>query len=172
MKRTNARFIARAAIIAAVYAVITLLPVIREFSFLSIQIRISEALTALAYVDPAAIPGLYIGALIANIASPLGVIDVVFGALLTLFAAIFTYLIGLFFRKRQDSLKKYVGPLVALLPVLLFNAFGVAALLNYVYELPYLPTVLSVGIGEFIAVYIFGYPLLLAVMRLQIYGES
>jgi uncharacterized membrane protein len=169
MKKIDARFIARAAMIAAVYAVITLLPVLREFSFMQIQLRVSEALTVFAYLDPAAIPGLYIGAFLANLASPLGWPDFVFGSLLTLFAAFTTYGIGLIFRRFSSWAKNYAGPLVALLPVVLFNAFGVALELSLIFKIPYWPTVLTVGTGEFIAVYILGYPLLQIIMRLNIY---
>lgn len=68
----------KSAVIAALYAVLTwALPAI---SYGPLQFRISEVLTLLAYFQPALIPGLTIGTVLANIVSPLGLIDVLFGA--------------------------------------------------------------------------------------------
>lgn len=156
--------IARAGLIAAIYAVlVNLLPFI---SFFALQVRVAEALTVLAYIDATAILGLYVGALIANLSSPFGPIDIFFGSFLTLVAAVLTYLIGVYFKKNTSyKTYRYIGPLFALLPVVLVNAFGVAYILKIAAKLPYFASALSVGIGQFIAAYILGYPFLQAVIK-------
>jgi uncharacterized membrane protein len=160
----SAPFLTRAAVIAAIYAVLTIL--LAPVSYGPVQVRISEALTPLAYIDPAAIIGLYVGALIANLFSPFGLIDILFGSLLTLIAAFATWGIGRLFKKfGSEKIYHYIGPLVGILPVVVFNAFGVALILKIAANLPYWPSVLYVGIGEAIAVYVIGYPLLLALMK-------
>ena len=167
MKPSSARFIARAAIIASIYAVITVL--LAPISYGQLQIRLSEMLTPLAYFDPAAILGLYAGAIIANFFSPFGIIDILFGSFLTLIAAVLTYLLGRFFKRYKSEVFRYLGPAIGILPVVLINAFGVAYILNVMIKFPYLLGVFYVGAGEAIAVYGFGYPFLLIVMKLGIY---
>ncbi|RJQ31681.1 MAG: QueT transporter family protein [Actinobacteria bacterium] len=169
MKKIDASFIARAAVIAAIYAVLTVL--LGPFSYGQIQIRLSEALTPLAYVDPAAIIGLYIGCLIANFSpASLGIFDIIFGSALTLVAALSTWRISKLFAKTgNQKLYRYVGPLVATLPVIIYNAFGVAMMLKYLLKLPFLPSVGYVALGEVVAVYVVGYPLFLALMRTGIF---
>ena len=65
MKNKNVTFLTQAAMIAAIYVVLTLL--FRPVSFGEIQVRISEALTILPLFTPAAVPGVFAGCLIANI---------------------------------------------------------------------------------------------------------
>lgn len=74
----SAKTLTKSAIIAALYAALTWgLPAI---SYGPLQFRISEVLTLLAFFNPAFIPGLTVGTILANIVSPLGMIDVLFGA--------------------------------------------------------------------------------------------
>ena len=164
MDDTKTKFVAKAGIIAALYAAITIL--LAPISSGQIQVRVSEALTVLPYFEPAAIPGLFVGCLVANILVGNGPWDIALGPLLTLVAAILTWLIGLVFRKRKSlGLYYYVGPLLALVPPVVINAFGVAYILKIVLDLPYWITVLWVGIGQTIAVYALGYPLLLLLIK-------
>ena len=89
MKRKTiftARFLAEAGIIAALYFALTIAA--QAISFGPIQVRISEALCVLPFFTPAAIPGLFIGVVLANLAgTPLGPYDILFGSLATLVAA-------------------------------------------------------------------------------------
>ncbi|MDO5755185.1 MAG: QueT transporter family protein [Tissierellia bacterium] len=79
--KTNLRFVVDSGIIAALYAVITwILPIA---SYGPLQFRFSEILTLLAFYNPAFIPGLSLGCLLANLPSPFGVYDVIFGTLAT-----------------------------------------------------------------------------------------
>lgn len=79
----------QAAIIAALYAALTI--VIMPASYGVMQFRVSEALTVLPAFTPAAIPGLFIGCMVANLVSPVGVVDVVIGSTATLIAAVASY---------------------------------------------------------------------------------
>ena len=81
MPTNKTRFIARAAIIAAAYAILTLS--LAPIAYGSLQLRLAEALTVLAYFSPAAVCGLTVGCAVANFWSPFGITDVVFGALAT-----------------------------------------------------------------------------------------
>jgi uncharacterized membrane protein len=146
MRFTN-RFISQAAIIAGLYAALTI--GLAFMSYGPIQIRISEALTILPFISIPAIPGLVLGCLVANLFSPVGLPDIIFGSLCTLVAAGLTYLIS-----------KTNKPLLAPLPPVIVNSLGVSLYLHVFYNLPYWLNVLYISIGEIIACYLIGYPLL------------
>ena len=154
------RYITHAAVIAALYAALTVLaaaiPSVGTFMFGPFQVRIAEALTILPFFTPAAIPGLAIGCFISNLVGAAfglggGILDIIFGTLATLAAAWCTS------RIRQS----WFAPL----PPVLFNAFIVAAVLSFTLKMPYWPWVLSVGMGQLIACYGLGYPLLLVLKK-------
>lgn len=136
-------------IIAAVYAVLTL--AFAPLSYGQVQIRFAEALTVLPALTPAAIPGLAVGCLIANILGPGGIVDIVFGTLATLIAAYMSCKMP----------RKWLVPL----PPVIVNAIVVGFILNYLYQLPLIITMGWVGLGELIACYAIGYPLLLLLER-------
>lgn len=137
--------ITTAAIIASVYAAISLL--LAPISFTSIQCRVSEALTILPMIIPPAVPGLFIGCLLANLISGAVWYDVVFGSLATLLAAYLTY----------KSKNKWIG---AAYPVVI-NGVVVGTYLSILYNIPVLPTMLSVAAGQAVACYGIGIPLFL-----------
>lgn len=149
MKST--KFIIQAAIIAAIYAVLTI--AFAPISYGEIQVRISEALTILPYFTPAAVPGLFIGCIIANLLSPVGILDVVFGSLASLIAAYLTY----------RAPKKWLVPL----PPVIVNGIIIGLLLKYAYgvPLPLVALMLYVTIGQTIACYGLGYPLLMVLEK-------
>lgn len=134
---------AEAGIIAALYFALTM--AIAPLSFGQLQLRISEALCILPFFTPAAIPGLFIGCVLANVFSFLGVFDIVFGSLATLAAAFLTYYIK----------NKWLLPV----PTVVVNAFVVGALLYFLADLPFWISALYVGAGEAIACYALGIPL-------------
>jgi uncharacterized membrane protein len=148
----SSRYIAQVGIIASLYAALTVM--LAPISYGPIQLRVSEALTVLPYLTPAAIPGLFIGCLVANVLGGLGIYDVVGGSLLTLFAAFLTYLVA---RTRR--------PVLAPLPPILVNSFGVSFYLHLLFQLPYWFTVVYIAIGEIGACFVLGYPLLLIILR-------
>ena len=145
MKKTN--YLLQAAIIAAIYTALTMF--LAPFSYGVAQIRIAEALTVLPFFTPAAIPGLFIGCLIANIMSPVGVLDMVIGSLSTLVAAVLSY-----YLRHQ--------PILVPLPPVIINGITVGWMLVAVYgvPLPLWSSMASVALGQFIACYVIGYPLL------------
>jgi uncharacterized membrane protein len=145
------KFLIRSAVIAALYAAVTLL--LAPISYGPLQFRVSEALTLLPMLTPAAIPGLFVGCLAANLMGGATALDIVFGSLATLGAAILT-------RRLRER------PLIAALPPVLVNAFVVGAVLAYAYNLPFLLTTLQVGAGQLGVCYLLGVPLFYALRRL------
>ena len=137
-------FIAQAAMIAAIYVVLTLIGA--SFSYGEVQVRISEALTILPAFTPAAIPGVFLGCLISNILGGCILPDIIFGSLATLAGAVFTWML------RNKS--KYLAPL----PPIIANVLVVPFVLKYGYMVP-LPIpfmMLTVGIGEVISCGVLG----------------
>lgn len=153
----SSRFVVRAALYAALYAVLTLAPGLNALAYGQVQFRVSEALMVFACVDPAAVPGLTIGTALGNLNSPMLVVDVVFGSLLTLVAA---------------SLMQRIGPrLVALAVPVIVNGFGVATMLAVVLDLPFWASVVWVGAGETAVMSTAGAALLLLVrQRREVFG--
>jgi len=148
----STKFIAQAGIIAALYAAITVL--LAPISYGPVQVRVSEALTILPFITPAAIPGLFLGCVVANLYGGLGLYDIIGGSICTLLAACFTYL-----------LSRTKRPVLAPLPPVLINALGVSLYLHFLFDLPYLVTVFYIAAGEIIACYFLGYPLLKFILR-------
>ncbi|AEX86268.1 membrane protein [Marinitoga sp. 1135] len=134
-----------AGVVAALYVALTV--VLQPISYGPMQVRISEALTVLPFLNPIFIPALYIGAMLANIFGGFGAIDIFLGSALTLVAAYLTYKMP----------NKYLAPL----PPVIVNAFGVSAYVAPLAHVPYWSTVLWIGIGEAIACYALGLPLLI-----------
>ncbi len=140
----KANKIARISIIAALYAAITI--ALAPISYMFIQIRISEVLTVLPFLFPESILGLFLGCLLANVYGGLGLIDIIFGSLATLTAAYLT--------------SKMRHPFLAPLPPVLVNAVVVGCILHYVLEYPLYASMFYVGLGQFLACYFLGLPLL------------
>ena len=145
------RFLLRAAVIAALYAAITLL--LAPISYGPLQFRVSEALTLLPILTPAAVPGLTIGCLVANLVGSSTPWDMVFGTLATLAAALLT--------------RRFRGrPLLAAAPPVLVNAVVVGLVIALVNGLPLWLTMTEVGVGELGVCYLLGLPLYYALRRL------
>lgn len=162
MKNKKALFITQAAVIAALYVVLVV--VFNYISFGPIQFRVAEALTILPYFTPAAIPGLFIGCILANVIGGAVVWDIIFGSIATLIGAVFTYLL------RNKS--KFLAPL----PPVLANTIIVPWVLKYAYgaeEMVWFMAV-TVGIGEILACYVLGMILLFALnkVRRQVFDED
>lgn len=133
------------AAIAAVYAVLTI--ALAPVSFGAVQCRISEALTMLPVLMPAAIPGLFVGCLISNLVTG-SVIDIVFGSLTTLVAAFCTYI------TRKNIWIAMIFPVV-------LNAVIVGGYIALFLEegLAVWYCMLTVGLGQLVACYGIGIPL-------------
>ena len=89
MKKAN--YVTKAAIIAAVYVVLTEISTLLGLSSGVIQVRFSEAMTVLPFFTPAAIPGLFVGCIISNLLAGGALLDIVFGSVATLLGALGTY---------------------------------------------------------------------------------
>ncbi|MDR3242648.1 MAG: QueT transporter family protein [Clostridiales Family XIII bacterium] len=150
MRKT--RFWVQAAIIAAVYAVLTV--AFAPISYGPIQVRISEALTILPFFTPAAVPGLFVGCLTSNLLSPYGALDIVCGSLASLLAAGGSYALR-------------GAPALVPLPPVAANALIIGAMLRFAYgvEPSFWICALWVGAGEVAACYVLGYPLMLYMRR-------
>lgn len=115
----------QAAMIAALYVVLTFLANAFGLANYAIQVRFSEALTILPYFTPAAIPGLFIGCLISNTLTGCALPDIIFGSLATLIGAFFTY------RLRRHKWMAPIPPIVAnmiIVPFILLYAYGIRPL--------------------------------------------
>ena len=145
MRNKKVLRITQAAMIAAIYVVLTVFVSAFNLASGAIQVRISEALTILPVFTPAAIPGLFLGCLISNLVTGCMPLDVVFGSLATLIGACGTYAL----RKH-----KWLAPL----PPIVANTIVVPFVLRYVYlaegTIPFF--MLTVGIGEVISCYLLG----------------
>lgn len=145
MRTKRVLFITQAAMIAAIYVVLTLFVSAFNLASGAIQVRISEALTVLPAFTPAAIPGLFIGCLVSNIAAGCLPPDVILGSLATLLGACGTYQMRRF---------KWAVPI----PPILANALIIPFVLAYVYHIPggvpYF--MLTVGVGEILSCGILG----------------
>ncbi len=91
MRNKNVTHLTQAALIAALYVVLTFIANAFGLANYSVQVRFSEALTILPYFTPAAIPGLFIGCLLSNILTGCALPDIIFGSLATLLGALGTY---------------------------------------------------------------------------------
>lgn len=143
-------FIVRSAVIAALYAALTL--ALYPISFGAVQFRVSEALTLLPIVMPEAIPGLFVGCLVSNLIGSATPWDIIFGSLATLIAAILTY------ATRRNKI------LAAFWPVLC-NTVIVGLVLALTLDLPVFLTMGEVGLGELAVVYTVGMAMLAALKR-------
>ena len=122
MKNKGILFLTQAAMIAAIYVVLTF--VFKPISFGEVQVRIAEALTILPVFTPAAIPGLFIGCLLGNTLGGAALPDIIFGSLATLIAAFGTY----WLRERK--------PIIATLPPVIVNVVIIPFILYYAYGVP------------------------------------
>lgn len=147
-------FITQAAVIAALYVVLTMLANAMGLASGAIQVRFSEALTVLPFFIPAAIPGVTLGCFLSNFIAGGAVLDIVFGTIATLIGVSLAYVLRKF---------KWLVPL----PTVLSNAFIIPWVLQTAYgvEDGYWYLFTTVGAGEVISAYIFGMILLLALEK-------
>ncbi len=160
----STRYIVHGAMIAALYVVLTFLANLLGMSSGVIQVRFSEMLTILPFFTPAAIPGLFVGCILANLLTGAIPIDILCGSLATLLGALGTYAIAALPKKAPLGKNKPWAKYLAPLPPILANTIIVPFVLAYGYGfeggIPYF--MLTVGIGEIISCGILGIILLLA----------
>lgn len=155
MKQSNRKTIysmVYGAVIAAIYVVLTI--AFAPIAFGPVQFRISEALCILPFFTPAAVPGLFIGCFLSNLLCGAATLDVIFGSLATLIGALGSYAL----RKKMWAV---------CIPPILANTIIVPWVLRYAYGsvdlIPY--AMLTVGIGEILAIGVMGNLLLVTLYR-------
>lgn len=176
MRNRKVQLMAQAAVIAALYVVLTEL--FAPISFREVQVRISEMLTILPFFTGAAVPGLFVGCLIANLLGGAIPVDIICGSLATLAGAYGTWLIGRADRAgsaakagsaaasepgKPASKLRYLAPL----PPIIANTIVVPFVLYYGYgvNLPIPLQMLTVGLGEVVSCGILGTILLTALYK-------
>ena len=158
-KKYSTRYLVTGAIIAALYIVLTFLSNAFGLAYGPIQFRISEALAILPILTPAAIPGLVIGCLISNMLS-FNMLDMLFGTLATLIAAILT--------RAFRNIKTFGIPLLSIFPPIILNALIVGAEISIFYLEGaslwggFLISALEVGLGQTAVCFLLGLPLYFA----------
>ena len=143
MKSKKLVFICQAAVIAALYVVLTY--VFSAFASGVIQVRVSEALTILPAFTPAAIPGLVIGCLLSNTLTGCVLLDIIFGSVATLIGALGSYAL------RRHTWLVPIPPIVSnmiIVPFVLRFAYGATDAFQFM--------IATVGAGEIISCYLLG----------------
>lgn len=143
MKNKKIVFICQAAVIAALYVVLTY--VFSAFASGVIQVRVSEALTVLPAFTPAAIPGLVIGCLLSNTLTGCVLLDIIFGSVATLIGALGSYAL------RRHAWLVPIPPIVSnmiIVPFVLRFAYGATDAFPFM--------IATVGAGEIISCYLLG----------------
>lgn len=143
----NTKYITKASLIAGIYLVLILIQVpMGALSFGPVQLRLAEGLTLLPLVETAAVPGLFIGCLVANLIlapySAFGLVDIIGGSLVTLLAAYFT--------------SKMSNKVTGSLPPIILNGIIVSIWVSYFTNISYIYVVLGITIGQAISVVLFG----------------
>ncbi|MDY0234555.1 MAG: QueT transporter family protein [Gudongella sp.] len=161
----NIRYLTKASLIAAIYLVLILIQAlpfpVANLTFGPIQLRIAEGLALLPLVESAAVPGLFVGVLLANFLlapySGFGLVDIIGGALVTLAAAYLT----------SKTNNKYIG----MIPPVVLNGLIVSIWVSYFTRIPYFYTVIGIAAGELVSVAIFGSLILYVYKKASKYRE-
>ena len=156
-KKTSSRYIAQAALKAALYVVLTLLANLAGLASGAIQVRLSEALTILPVFTASAVPGLAVGCVLANLLTGCAAWDVVFGSLATLIGAVGTRLL------KNKPMLAWIPPVVSnavIVPIVLMRVYGVTDITVFGQyfgpDMIWLMLVVTVGIGEIVSCGILG----------------
>ncbi len=171
--RVTARLITEAAIIAALYVVLSLATY--QFSYLEIQCRVAEALCMTIFFTPAGAFGVCVGCFITNLFGG-SWIDIVFGTLATVIAVLLTIPVTKYVRKKCGGLLDYKYSLLIPIPTVVVNAVIIPFVLYYGYGISSMGNAtakwavlglmaFSVAAGEIISYYVFG-PLVVNIMKL------
>lgn len=162
MKRFDTRQITLAAMVAALYAVLSYFGNIFGLTYGAVQCRFAEALCVLPFLFPATAPGLFVGCILTNLMSTVGPLDIVLGSLATLLAALWT----------AKMPNRWLAPL----PPVICNGVIVGGMIAW-YEVGFGPGFwaafafngLSVAAGELLACYVLGSILLTVLPRVRVF---
>lgn len=149
--------IALSGMIAALY--VTLTVALSPISFGPVQFRVAEALTLLPFFMPEAIPGLFVGCFLSNLAGGFGLIDIIVGSGATLFAAWLTF--------------KMPNIWLAALPPVVINALVVGSYIGILTDIPVIYSIIYIGISQAVICFGLGIPLtLLLASRTEIFDKG
>lgn len=140
LKEISLNKMIKMAVVAAIYAIITM--GLAPISYGPFQFRISEVMVLLAFIDPLYVPGLVLGCVIANITSPLGIVDVFFGS--------FATTISLFMITKSKNV------IISSLWPAIFNSVILGLEFTLLTNAPFIATALYIAFGEFVVVTILG----------------
>ena len=166
MKNNTVRRLVFSAMIAAIYAALTLS--MAPISFANMQLRIAEALCVLPYFFPEAVPGLFIGCLLSNIISPYGVLDMIFGSAATALAALCTMLLGRADGGIGRKLLACAPPVVAN-SVMVGDVLAISGSQNGSFGPLFALNAAQIAIGEVIIMYALGFPILLLFPKTKLF---
>ncbi len=163
--KLNIRQITFAALVGALYVTLCYFSNIFGCTFGVFQFRFAEALTVLPFLCPTAAWGLFAGCILANLLSPYGLPDLIFGSLATLVAGLLTARCG----------SKWLAPL----PPVICNSLIVGALLAWsetgftaAFPGAFAFNALSVGVAELVVCYVLGLPLLEVLSRSRVLPQK
>lgn len=167
----SVRRLAFSAIVAAVYAALTM--ALGFMSYNGIQFRVAEALCVLPFFFPQATWGLFVGCVIANLMSPAGPLDIVFGSLATLLCCLAVQALG-----RGGHYESWWRCVLACLAPVAANALIVGAVLAYTIADPgmglgaaFVLFAAQVGLGELVVMLALGLPLIKMLPKSKIYEQ-
>lgn len=157
MKKNKVQFITRTALIAAAYAALTY--TFAGLSYEQLQFRVSEVLVLFAFIEPRYGLGLILGCVLANLGSPLGVVDIVVGSFATLVALMFIVKTRkLFGYNKKALIIASFGPVIS-------NALLVGLELTYLFNTPFLANAFYVAVGELVVVTFIGTVVVNSIMK-------
>lgn len=137
-KNISIKLIVINAMVAGIYAILTL--AISPIAYSQIQFRLSEIIVFLAFYNKNYIPGLAIGCIIANMFSPFGILDIIFGTISTILVCLAMY------KVKNKYLAAFIGAII--------TGIIIGGELWYIYQIPYLINALYVAIGELLVLII------------------
>lgn len=155
----NTKYLSKAGMIAALYVILVIIEIpLGQLAYGPIQVRFAEALVLLPLIEVAAIPGVFVGCIIANLiltfTSGFGLIDVVGGSLVTLVSAYLT--------------SKMPNKTLGVLPPVILNGLIVSIWVSSFFpEMSYWVVAAGIGLGELVAVGLFGNVVLYAYSRMK-----
>lgn len=148
---TNIKKLVTTALVAAIYATLTL--ALGAISYGPVQFRIAEIMVLLPFIKKDYIWGLTIGCFLANIIGPYGVPDIIFGTTATFLSVYAVYLTSKIMNDKKFAL------LVASIWPTVINAIIIGIMLNIFFGLPLILSIAQVGFGQFVVITILGVPL-------------
>lgn len=164
MRKFTTKELTLAALVAALYTVLSYFGNVFGLTYGPIQCRFAEALCVLPFLFPSTVYGLFVGCLLTNLMSTVGALDIVLGSLATLLAAVWT--------RRMPH--RFLAPL----PPVLCNGVIIGAMIAW-YEVGFTRAFwnlfvfngVTVAVGELLACYGLGTLLLTALPRIPFFRE-